>query len=128
MAKEFTYRGKTIEELKQLDVREFAKFLPSRQRRFVLRNFQTIENFVKRSQKKVAKGKLIRTHSREIVVVPIMVGWKIYVYNGKEFVKVEILPEMLGHKLGEFAPTRGKVQHGAPGIGATRSSAFASVK
>jgi len=125
---EFIYRGKTLEELKRLDVREFAKFLPARQRRSVLRNFQKIENFIRKCEKKIKNEKPIRTHLRDMIIVPIMVDWTIFVHNGKEFKQVKILPEMIGHRLGEFAPTRGRVQHGAPGIGATRSSAAMSVK
>lgn len=128
MPREFTFRGKTMEELKQLDTREFAKFLKARQRRTVLRQFDTIENFVVRCEKKQKKGKPIRTHLRYLVVVPRMVGLTIYVYNGKNYVQVRIVPEMLGHRLGEFSTTRTKVQHGAPGLGATRSSAALSVK
>ena len=57
-----------------------------------------------------------------------MVGLRIHVYNGKEFVPVQIEREMLGHRLGEFSVTRTKVKHGAAGVGATRSSAALSVK
>ena len=71
--KQSLYRGKTIEELKPLEVREFAKYLPSREKRTVLRNFQKIEDFVKRAQNKIAKGKKVRTHLREIIIVPQMV-------------------------------------------------------
>ena len=128
MAKEFTFRGKLTEELKQLDTREFAKLLKSRQRRAVLRQFQVIENFITRCNKKQTRGKIIKTHLRDLVVVPRMIGLTIQVYNGKTYVPVSIITEMLGHRLGEFSVTRGKVQHGAPGIGATRSSAAMSVK
>jgi small subunit ribosomal protein S19 len=128
MAKEFTYRGKTIKELKELDTREFAKYLKSRQRRVVLRQFDTIERFISKCRKKQEKGKQIKTHLRHLVIVPRMVDMTIHVYNGKEFVKINIMPEMIGHRLGEFSATRGKVQHGSPGIGATRSSAAMSVK
>ena len=128
MVKEFTYRGKELEELKNTDTREFAKFLKSRQRRAVLRQFNEIEKFVSKCQKRKAKGKLIKTHSRELVIVPKMVGYSIYVHDGKQFQKVQIVPEMIGHRLGEFVATRKAVKHGAAGIGATRSSAFASVK
>jgi ribosomal protein S19(archaeal)/S15(eukaryotic) len=122
--KEFTYRGKSLEELKKLDIREFAKYLKSRARRSVLRNFDVIERFVK----KCKKGKVIRTHSRDIVIVPEMVGLTINVYNGKEFLPVKVVSEMLGHRLGEFSLTRKPTKHGAPGVGATRSSAALSVK
>ena len=126
--KEFTYRGKTLEELKQLDIREFAKHLRSRERRSVLRHFDVIERFLKKCRKSQEKGKTIRTHLRDLVIVPQMVGLTILVYNGKEYVPVRIVGEMLGHRLGEFAATRRLVKHGAPGIGATRSSAAMSVK
>ena len=128
MAREFTFRGKAIEELKQLDTREFAKFLKSRQRRTVLRQFDQIEKFILRCEKKQAKGKQIKTHLRHLVIVPRMVDLTIFVYNGREYIRVMITPEMLGHRLGEFSVTRVKVKHGAAGIGATRSSASLSVK
>lgn len=128
MVREFTFRGKTLEELKKLDTREFAKYLKSKQRRAVLRKFDVIEKFINRCEKKEKKGKQIRTHLRELIIVPKMVGMTIGIYNGKEFQQIKILPEMLGHKLGEFSLTRTKVEHGAPGIGATRSSAALSVK
>ena len=120
--KEFKYRGKTIEELQALEVREFAKYLKSRSRRVVLRNFQMIEKFVARIKKKLAKGKPIKTHQRDIVIVPSMIGMKINIYNGNSFTPIEITGEMLGHKLGEFAPTRKKISHGSAGIGATKGT------
>ncbi len=120
--KDFTYRGKTLDELKALDVREFAKYLKSKQRRAVLRQFQDIEEFVSRIKEKVAKGKKIRTHKRDIIIVPGMVGMKIQIYDGHAFIPIEIIGEMLGHRLGEFALTRKKVSHGEAGIGATKGS------
>jgi small subunit ribosomal protein S19 len=120
--KAFTYKGKTIDELKTLDVREFAKYLKSRQRRVALRQFQEIENFVSRTKKKTEKNKAIKTHKRALIIVPQMVGLKIAIYNGHEFAPVEIMKEMLGHRLGEFAPTRSKVKHGGAGVGGTKGS------
>ncbi|MBU1051620.1 MAG: 30S ribosomal protein S19 [Nanoarchaeota archaeon] len=120
--KELIYRGKTLEELKTLDVRESAKFLPSRSRRSVIRNFQTIEKFIKRCEKKVAKNKKIKTHLRDLIIVPQLVGSTVGIYNGKNFQEVSIVVEMIGHTLGEFAPTRTRVNHGSAGIGATKSS------
>ena len=128
MAKEFTYRGKTLEELKKLDVREFAKLLPSRKRRSVLRQSEIIEAFVKNCMKKIEKGKKIRTHKRNVIIVPHLIGLSIQIHSGKEFTPIMITQEMLGHYLGEFVLTRAKVEHSAPGIGATRSSASLSVK
>ncbi len=126
--KEFTYRGKNIEELKALDVREFAKYLRSRQRRTVLRQFQEIEKFVNRSKEKVSRGKNIRTHKRDLIVVPGMVGMKIHIYDGKSFIPVNVIGEMLGHTFGEFAPTRRRVDHGSAGVGATKGTKFKSKK
>lgn len=126
--KEFTYRGKTIEELKKLDVREFSKYLPARKRRTVLRQFHEIEKFVSRCKEKQAKNKLIKTHDRTIVIVPQMIGMKIGVYNGKTFIPVQIVNEMLGHVLGEFSLTRGRINHGSAGVGATKGSRAKSKK
>lgn len=126
--KEFTYRGKTLEELKQLNMREFAKCLTSKERRYVLRNFQDIERFVNLVKEKLKKNKKIKTHKRNLVIVPELVGINIQVHNGKEFVPVEITGEMLGHKLGEFSLTRSKVAHSKAGIGATKGSKFQAKK
>ena len=126
--KQFTYRGKTIEELKALDTREFAKIAPARARRTILRNFQKIENFINRSKKKMERKKQIKTHDRYLVIVPQMVGMKIGIHKGNGFEMVEITGDMLGYRLGEFAFTRKQIKHGAAGIGATRSSASRSVK
>jgi small subunit ribosomal protein S19 len=126
--KEFTYRGKTIAELKQMDLREFARLLKSNERRTVLRQTDELEVFILKANKKTEKKKQIRTHLRHLIVVPKMIDMNINVYNGKEFVPVKIMPEMLGHRFGEFSVTRLKVKHGAAGIGATRSSASLSVK
>lgn len=120
--KEFTYKGKTIDELKVLDVREFAKYLKSRQRRTILRQFREIENFITRAKEKIAKKKPIRTHQRNLVIVPQMVGMKIQVHNGKDFISTEIIGEMLGHRFGEFAPTRARVKHGSAGVGSTKGT------
>ncbi len=126
--KEFTYRGKPLEELKQLDIREFAKYLTSRQRRTVMRQFQKIEYFVNRAKGKQAKGKKIKTHQRDLIIVPEMVGMKIQIYNGQNFIPVEVIAEMLGHKFGEFAPTRARIKHGSAGVGATKGSRAKSKK
>jgi small subunit ribosomal protein S19 len=126
--KEKKYRGKSIEELKKLDTREFAKLLKSRGRRAVMRNFNIIENFVKKCKNKKEKKQAIRTHRRNLVIVPHLVGITIHIHNGKDFIPVKITEEMLGHRLGEFSLTRKPVKHGAAGVGATKSSAALSVK
>lgn len=126
--KQFKFRGKTIEELKTLDVREFAGLMRSRQRRSALRNFQKIEDFISRAQKKIEKNKPVKTHSRDLVVVPAMVGMRIHIHRGDKFVPIDIVGEMLGHKFGEFALTRAKAQHTKAGVGATKGSKSKSKK
>jgi small subunit ribosomal protein S19 len=121
-SKDLYYRGMKLEELKTLDVREVAKYLPSRSRRTVLRNFQTIENFVKKCEILFSQKKKIKTHLRDIVIVPRLVGLTISIYNGKSFNEVVITHDMIGHRLGEFSMTRNRVNHGEAGIGATKSS------
>ena len=120
--KEILFRGKSILELKALDTRESAKFLPSRSRRAVLKHFDVIEKFLRRCDKKILRNKKIKTHLRDLVIVPKMVGLNIQIHNGKSFQDVLITIEMIGHRLGEFAQTRSKVNHGSAGIGATKSS------
>jgi small subunit ribosomal protein S19 len=120
--KEFTYRGKTMEELKQLDIREFAKLTRANNRRSILRNFNEMEKFVNRSKVKMAKKKQIKTHDRYMVIVPGMIGMKIGIYDGQKFVFIEMVGEMLGHRLGEFAPTRTRTKHGKAGVGSTKGT------
>jgi len=74
------------------------------------------------------RKKAIKTHCRDMPILPEMFGLKIQVYSGKSFVPLEIMPEMIGHLLGEFVLTRREVKHKAPGVGATRSSKHISVK
>lgn len=121
-SKEQFYRGKSLDYLKTLDVREAAKFLTARSRRSVLRRFQPIENFIKRCEQSFSNKKKIKTHLRDIVIVPKLVGYTIGIYNGKTFNDILITSDMIGHRLGEFSPTRTKVTHSAAGIGATKSS------
>lgn len=126
MAKEFLYRGKKIQELSNMSVNEFAELLPARQRRSLTRGLTEQQKLFLEKLKENKQN--IKTHCRNMVVIPVMVGKLVNVHTGKEFVPVMITAEMLGHYLGEFAMTRKKVQHHAPGIGATRSSASLSVK
>jgi small subunit ribosomal protein S19 len=124
--KEFFYRGKNLEELKKLSLSELSELLPSRQRRGLKRGLTEQQKILFKKVKNDEKN--IETHCRDMVVLPEMVGKTIKVHNGKEFVTVAIVEEMIGHCLGEFSLTRNRVEHSAPGIGATKSSAALSVK
>lgn len=124
--KEFSYRGKTFDELKEMSLTQLAECLPARARRNLTRGFGEEQ---KKLLKEIKKGKKeIKTHCRDMIIVPEMVGTLIKVHSGKSFDAVRIEKEMIGHYLGEFALTRRKVSHSAPGIGATRSSASLSVR
>ena len=123
--KEFRYRGYTLEELKNMPLEELAKSLPARERRKIKRGFTEQEEKLLR---KLKKKDAVRTHCRDMVVLPEMVGKVIFVHNGKDFVRVEIKPEMIGHRLGEFALTRRFEKHSGPGVGATRSSKYVPLK
>lgn len=125
MAKEFLYRGKNIIEIKKLSLEEFAKLVPSRERRKMKRGFRESE---KKLLEDLRLGSNVKTHCRDMIIIPEMVGKSIKVYNGKEWTMLQIEPEMLAHRLGEFALTRKPVRHSAPGIGATKSSASLSVR
>ena len=117
---DFRFKGKTIEELQKLSLKEFALLANSRAKRNLLRNEN--DPFYQRLEKGLQNHKTIRTHKRDMVVTPKMVFKSIYVYNGKNFIQVDIMPEMLGHYLGEFVLTRKRLIHGKAGIGATKSS------
>jgi ribosomal protein uS19 len=63
-----------------------------------------------------------------MVVLPEFVDNVVGIYNGKSFVEVTIKPEMIGHVLAEFAPSKKLVKHSKAGVGATRSSSATSLK
>lgn len=135
MPKKFTYKGFTLEELQKLSMDEFIKLLPSRSRRSLQRGIpprqkKLLERIRRAREKREKTGEevIIRTHCRDMVILPEMVGLKLGVHNGKEFLVVEIKPEMIGHMLGEFSLTRRRITHSAPGIGATRSSMYVPLK
>jgi len=121
-SKEEKFRGKTLAELQKLDVRESAKFIPARSRRTIMRHFDLVEKFVKSCEEKDSRKKRIKTHLRDMIIVPKLVGKTIWVYNGRDFISVQITIEMIGHRLGEFALTRKYVKHTSAGVGATKGS------
>ena len=125
MTEEFTYRGKSLEELQEMSLDELAPLMNSRGRRKLERGLR--DNEEKLLEKLEDKDRA-RTHLRGMIVLPQMVGKTIGVYNGQGFEEVDIEEEMIGHYLGEFAKTRKRVSHSAPGLGATRSSKHVPLK
>jgi small subunit ribosomal protein S19 len=127
MVREFRFRGATIQELRGMGPEDFARLCKSRERRALKRGFTPVEKKLLLRIRKNPK-KFHRTHAREMVIVPEFLGVKLGIHNGKEYVPLEVMPEHLGHRLGEFAPTRKLVKHSAPGFGATRSSKYVPLK
>lgn len=133
MAKDFTYMGKTLPELQAMSVEDFAKVTTSSARRAIQRGLD--KNMVAKvmaahTQAKGGKApaKAIRTHLRHFIIIPQMVGLKIAVHRGKEFEPVDVQPEMIGHRLGEYVLTRKRVAHGKAGLGSTKSSSAVTAK
>jgi len=123
---EFTYRGYKIDELKAMGMSELIPLMPARARRKINRGLNRSEETL---LAKVRGGdEKVRTHVRDMIVMPEMIGKTIEIYNGKEYIKVEFQPESVFHYLGEFALTRHKVTHGSAGIGATRGSKYVPLK
>jgi small subunit ribosomal protein S19 len=134
MPKEFSYRGHSLNNLESMSMDEFINLLPARQRRSLQRGLTPEQRILleklreNKETQKQGKENNIKTHVRDLIILPEMVGIKIQVHNGKEFVTVDIKPEMIGHYLGEFAITNKPVRHGTPGIGASRSSMYVPLK
>ncbi len=132
--KEFSYRGHSIEDLQGMSMDEFIKLLPSRQRRSLQRGLsqgqRTLLENIRTAKKNVKEGQKasVKTHARDMIVLPEMVGVTLLVHSGKDFAPVDIEPEMMGCYLGEFAITSKPVRHGSPGIGASRSSMYVPLK
>jgi small subunit ribosomal protein S19 len=126
--REFSYRGKTLDELRALSLEELAKVLGARARRSIRRGFndETSRFFARMGS--TPPEQVVRTHCRDALVLPAHVGRKVAVHNGKEFKELEVRPEMIGHYYGEFALTRRFEKHSGPGVGATRSSKFMPLK
>jgi small subunit ribosomal protein S19 len=129
---EFTYRGHTLDELQDMSLEDVAELLPARQRRSITRGLsvekEKLLDEARDAGEEETANDPIRTHLRDMPIVPEMVGLTFAVYTGQSFERVNVEPEMLGHYLGEFQLTRTSVEHGQAGIGATRSSKFVPLK
>jgi len=134
MVKEFHYRGKSLEELKKMSIDEIARLLPSRNRRSLKRGLtdqqkKLLENIRKNPEK------FHKTHVRDMVILPEMIGTKLGVYKGgakagdsSKWTNVVIAQEMIGHRIGEYSIPIGRVKHSAPGIGASKGSKHIATK
>lgn len=126
--KEFSYRGMSVEEMQSLSMEAFLSHLSARKRRVFVRGLTRGQHKLLEDIRGASTSDIVRTHLRDMVILPDFFGKTIAVYDGREFIKVKITPEMVGHYFGEFAPTRKEVKHAGPGVGATRSSKFMPLK
>jgi len=131
LVKEFTYRGLSQKELEELPLDKLLKLFPARIRRSLTRGINDNKRKLIGEIKAAKEGKLktpINTHLRDLIILPYMIGTTVNVFSGKEFVPVTITSEMVSHYLGEYVITNKRVSHGAPGVGASRSSLYVPLK
>ncbi len=131
MVKKFDYRGVPLSELENISLDKLFQMFPARQRRSLTRGITDAKRKLIEEIKATKAGKAknpIRTHLRDLIILPYMVGVTINVYSGKEFTPITITVEMIGRYLGEYVITNKRVQHGAPGVGASRSSLYVPLK
>ncbi|XP_021351718.1 40S ribosomal protein S15-like [Mizuhopecten yessoensis] len=133
--RKYTFRGVDLDQLLDMSSEQLMELLTSRARRRFSRGLKRkpmalIKRLrkAKKEAKPLEKPEVVKTHLRNMIIVPEMIGSVIGVYNGKTFNQIEVKPEMIGHYLGEFSITYKPVKHGRPGIGATHSSRFIPLK
>ncbi|KAG0374064.1 ribosomal protein S15 [Mortierella sp. AD032] len=133
--RKFSYRGIDLDKLLDLSSEQLMDLVNARPRRRFQRGLKRkpmglIKKLrqAKKDAPALEKPAVVKTHLRNMIIVPEMIGSVVGVYNGKTFNQVEIKPEMIGHYLGEFSITYKPVKHGRPGIGATHSSRFIPLK
>ncbi|XP_043286709.1 40S ribosomal protein S15 [Venturia canescens] len=133
--RKFTFRGVDLDQLLDMSHEQLMELMHARaRRRFshgLKRKPMALVKKLRKAKKEAQpneKPEIVKTHLRNMIIVPEMVGSIVGVYNGKTFNQVEIKPEMIGHYLGEFSVTYKPVKHGRPGIGATHSSRFIPLK
>lgn len=129
--KELTFKGIEINNIKTLEWNEFLKIIDARPRRTLKRGLKEQHKILREKLKFAREGKRskpVKTHLRDMIILPEMIGQTVHVYNGKTFVPVIINYEMIGNYLGDYIMTRARIKHSAPGVGATKSSSAAKKK
>uniref|UniRef100_A0A670J116 40S ribosomal protein S15 n=1 Tax=Podarcis muralis TaxID=64176 RepID=A0A670J116_PODMU len=118
--RKFTYRGVDLDQLLDMSYEKLMQLYS-----------HSLLKRLRKAKKEVLpmeKPEVVKTHLRDMIILPEMVGSMVGVYKGKTFSQVELKPEMIGHYLGEFSITYKPVKHSRPGIGATHSSRFIPLK
>ncbi|TPX66319.1 hypothetical protein CcCBS67573_g07875 [Chytriomyces confervae] len=127
--RKFSYRGVDLEQLLDMSSEQLTEIVHARARRRFQRGLKRkpmgLIKKLRKAKKDAVDGEkpeTVKTHLRNMIIVPEMVGSVVGVYNGKVFNQIEIKAEMIGHYLAEFSITYKPVGHGRPGIGASSSS------
>ncbi len=128
MVKEFTYHGLSKEELDNIPNEKLFKLFTARVRRSLTRGINDDKRKLMEEMKDKNNKNPIKTHLRDLIILPYMVGVTVHIFSGKEFVPITITLQMVGHYLGEYVITNKRVNHGAPGVGASRSSLYVPLK
>ena len=128
MVKEFTYHGLSKEELVNIPNEKLFKLFTARVRRSLTRGITDDKRKLIEEMKDKENKNPIKTHLRDVIILPYMVGVTVHIFSGKEFVPITITLQMVGHYLGEYVITNKRVNHGAPGVGASRSSLYVPLK
>ncbi|XP_060610992.2 small ribosomal subunit protein uS19-like [Anolis sagrei] len=123
-SQKFTYRGVDLEQLLDMSYCSLVQLYRACQRHRKQHSLLKRLRKAKKEAPLMEKPKVVKTHLRDMIILPEMVGSMVGIYNGKTFNQVEIKPEMIGDYLGEFSITYKPVKHGRPRIGATHSSHF----
>ena len=133
--KKFQYRGVALDNLLDMEMSELVHLFNSRVRRKFARGLNKGANnlirklrIAKKAAPEGTRPACVRTHLRNMIVLPEMIGSVIGIYNGKTFNQVEIRPDMVGHYLGELSITYKPVTHGRAGIAASMGAKFIPLK
>uniref|UniRef100_A0A5F8GNV1 40S ribosomal protein S15 n=1 Tax=Monodelphis domestica TaxID=13616 RepID=A0A5F8GNV1_MONDO len=123
--RKFTYHGVDLDQLLDMSYEQLMQLYSLRHKQHSL--LKRLRK-AKKEAPPMEKPEVVKTHLRDMIILPEMVGSTVGVYNGKTFNQVEIKPEMIEHYLGKFSITYKPVKHDQPGIGATHSSRFIPLK
>merc|ERR1712066_622457 len=122
--KKYSYRGVDLDKLLDLSNQDLMEMFRARQRRKFSRGIKrkpiALLKKLRKAKRDTGYGEKpdpVKTHLRNMVIVPEMIGSVVAVYNGKQYINVEIKPEMIGHYLAEFSITYKPIKHGRAGGG-----------
>eukprot|EP00448_Togula_jolla_P001036 CAMPEP_0170610080 /NCGR_PEP_ID=MMETSP0224-20130122/22463_1 /TAXON_ID=285029 /ORGANISM="Togula jolla, Strain CCCM 725" /LENGTH=144 /DNA_ID=CAMNT_0010935421 /DNA_START=69 /DNA_END=503 /DNA_ORIENTATION=- len=122
--RKFSYRGVDLDKLVDMSNQDLMELFRARQRRKFSRGIKrapiTLLKKLRKAKRETAYGEkpeAVKTHLRNMVIVPEMIGSVVGVYSGKQFINVEVKPDMIGHYLAEFSITYKPIRHGRGGSG-----------